>query len=379
MSQKYETKVRRRQHKRQKTVNFLALALLFLIPVYPAFGSYMQVYTGAIVRGDIDTSSILSSYDDETWQATYIEEYQDIDDPIGQPLSLPLQTPSPGPRPGTPPQATPKKDPKTVLYITHTVRPGDTISTIAYRYWLNSAALRESNGLPTDRLSIGQRLTIPRINGIKYTVKKGDTYTALAMTYGVRDVTHIFLANDLKNGAPVAVGREIIIPNPTRDPAKPANPQKPDPRKPDPKKPNPPIAQKPAQKKPAQKLDPKSITYGDYTLNLKVSKWCRNFAWGNCTCFVAKYKDVTWRGNAKDWLRNAQKKGVPTGKTPRPGAIIVYQGYGYPPAYGHVGIVMEVNEDHMIIKDMNYRALNEVTTRKESFDHPAIRGYVYVD
>lgn len=101
--------------------------------------------------------------------------------------------------------------------------------------------------------------------------------------------------------------------------------------------------------------------------------------WGNCTCFVAKYKNVTWHGNAKDWLRNAQKQGVPTGDTPKPGAIIVYHGPGFPPAYGHVGIVMEVNDDGMIIKDMNYRALNEVTTRRETFDNPAIIGYIYVD
>jgi hypothetical protein len=40
---------------------------------------------------------------------------------------------------------------------------------------------------------------------------------------------------------------------------------------------------------------------------------------------------------------------------------------------------MAVNDDHMIIKDMNYRALNEVTTRRESFNNPAIIGYIYVD
>ena len=44
-----------------------------------------------------------------------------------------------------------------------------------------------------------------------------------------------------------------------------------------------------------------------------------------------------------------------------------------------VGIVMEVGENDMVIKDMNYRALNEVTTRRENFDNPAIIGYIYVD
>ena len=123
----------------------------------------------------------------------------------------------------------------------------------------------------------------------------------------------------------------------------------------------------------------KTIAYGGYSLDLKVPNGCRGFVWGNCTCFVAKYKNVTWHGNAKDWLRNARKQGIPTGNTPKPGAIVVYYGPGFPPAYGHVGIVMEVGDDDMVIKDMNYRALNEVTTRRESFDNPAIIGYIYVD
>lgn len=40
---------------------------------------------------------------------------------------------------------------------------------------------------------------------------------------------------------------------------------------------------------------------------------------------------------------------------------------------------MEVGDEGMVIKDMNYRALNEVTTRRESYDNPAIIGYIYVD
>jgi len=110
-----------------------------------------------------------------------------------------------------------------------------------------------------------------------------------------------------------------------------------------------------------------------------VTAGCRNFAFGNCTCFVAKYKDVSWRGNAKAWLKNAQAQGVPTGSTPTPGAIIVYAGPGTHPVYGHVGIVRKVESEHIIVSDMNYRRFNEVTTRRERKDHRAIIGYIYVD
>ncbi len=90
-------------------------------------------------------------------------------------------------------------------------------------------------------------------------------------------------------------------------------------------------------------------------------------------------KTVTWRGNAKEWLRNAAKQGVPTGSVPATGAIVVFNGHGYNPYYGHVGIVLEVHDDYIIVKDMNYRALNEVTVRKVLKNEAAIKGYIYVD
>lgn len=50
MSLKFATRLRRRQRNRQKTLNALALLFAILLPVYPAFGNYVQEYTGSIVR-----------------------------------------------------------------------------------------------------------------------------------------------------------------------------------------------------------------------------------------------------------------------------------------------------------------------------------------
>lgn len=105
----------------------------------------------------------------------------------------------------------------------------------------------------------------------------------------------------------------------------------------------------------------------------------KGFAWGNCTYFVATHKNVTWRGNANAWLRNAAAAGVSTGTKPATGAIISLAGGGYNPYYGHVGIVVDVDGDDLIIKDMNYRRLNEVTVRRISSDDRSIRGYIYTD
>lgn len=78
-------------------------------------------------------------------------------------------------------------------------------------------------------------------------------------------------------------------------------------------------------------------------------------------------------------MKNARAQGVKTGSIPVPGAIIQFSGRGYSRAYGHVGIVADVTDDYVIVKDMNYRGLYEVTIRKVKKNDPAIDGYIYVD
>ncbi len=380
MRKQFSTRLRRRKSFRQKTLNTMTLMVFVLLPIYPAFGSYMQSYTGATVRWEYDSSSIIASYDYSTGQEILADtDTPDeivkeeatpvafVEDPVVVPAP-PLNTTNP----------VPPEDKKRSLYMTHTVSKGDTLWSIAQKYSMNIGALKLANNLSNDTLSIGQKVVIPRINGVNYVVKKWDNLGAIAQKYGV-SINSILLANDMSNAARLSVGKTLLLPNPTKDPTK--------------KTENVQIAQKPADKKTPTKTvappktptkkepakDPKVITYGSYSLSLKVDKWCRGFVWGNCTCFVAKYKNVTWRGNAKDWYRNAAKAGVDVGQDPRPGAIIVYSGYWFPRAYGHVGIVMEVNDDHIIVKDMNYRALNEITTRRDKVTNPAIVGYIYVD
>ena len=105
----------------------------------------------------------------------------------------------------------------------------------------------------------------------------------------------------------------------------------------------------------------------------------RGFAPGNCTWYVAQNKTVTWRGNANRWMANARAAGVKTGQKPVPGAIVQFSGRGYNRYYGHVGIVADVTDDYIIVKDMNYRGLYEVTIRKVKKDDSTIDGYIYVD
>ncbi len=78
-------------------------------------------------------------------------------------------------------------------------------------------------------------------------------------------------------------------------------------------------------------------------------------------------------------MKNARAAGVKTGSTPVIGAIVQFSGAGYNKYYGHVGIVSGIEDGNIIVKDMNYRGLYEITIRKVAIDHPAIDGYIYVD
>lgn len=161
--------------------------------------------------------------------------------------------------------------------MTHTVVRGDTISTIAQKYGIPIATLRTMNNLNTDILSINQKIVIPRINGIQYTIQKGDTLSTIAQKYGIQDMNTILIANTMSRNTKLSVGKQILLPNPTKDPTKKPAPQV--------AKTAPAVKQAPAAnpaKKPAAPAlkpapkpvvrDQQNITYGDYSLGLKVSK-----------------------------------------------------------------------------------------------------------
>lgn len=84
------------------------------------------------------------------------------------------------------------------------------------------------------------------------------------------------------------------------------------------------------------------------------------FPWGQCTYYVATKRKVTFRGNAKEWPRNARAAGYRTGDTPVVGAIAVTSESWY----GHVVYVERVNDDgSFTFSEMNYAGLGVVTRR----------------
>lgn len=96
------------------------------------------------------------------------------------------------------------------LYVVHA---GDTVATVAKMYGVSESTIRWANDLDRNaKLKKDQVLTILPIDGVKYTIKKGDTLRSIAKNLKA-DATEIAQFNDMAIGDSLAVGNELIIPN----------------------------------------------------------------------------------------------------------------------------------------------------------------------
>src|SRR5258706_7370622 len=110
----------------------------------------------------------------------------------------------------------------------HTVREGETLTSIANRYRISVNALITANHIPgPNALYVGQNLLIPSavvsqqgqqvaVNSANntpgtYTVKAGDTLTGIASRFGV-SVDELMKANKLTDPSLVQIGRVLNIP-----------------------------------------------------------------------------------------------------------------------------------------------------------------------
>jgi surface antigen len=102
-----------------------------------------------------------------------------------------------------------------------------------------------------------------------------------------------------------------------------------------------------------------------------------DFPWGQCTWYVASLRDVTWGGDAWEWLIAAAARGKQEGIIPRVGAIVVFgPGNGYSPL-GHVAYVESVvNPTSFIVDEANADGLGIVDQRLIS-SLTDVEGFIY--
>lgn len=99
-----------------------------------------------------------------------------------------------------------------VTYQTYKVRSGDTISGIAKKFGLsNISSLISVNDIGNVRqLAAGQKLKIPSIDGIVYTVKKGDSISALISKYNIK-MESLLDVNELSSDT-LTAGQQLFLP-----------------------------------------------------------------------------------------------------------------------------------------------------------------------
>ncbi|MFC2281071.1 MAG: peptidoglycan DD-metalloendopeptidase family protein [Treponema socranskii subsp. buccale] len=109
---------------------------------------------------------------------------------------------------------------KPVSYQTYTVRSGDTLGGITKRFGLtNLSTLIDVNGITNARsLHEGQKLRIPSVDGLMYTVSKGNSLTGLSAKFNV-PLEDLLDVNDLASQT-LTVGQQLFIPGAKMDAAK---------------------------------------------------------------------------------------------------------------------------------------------------------------
>lgn len=106
---------------------------------------------------------------------------------------------------------------------TYTVKSGDTLWGISQAHGVTVAALKSANGLTSDTISVGQKLTIPG-GSTSHTVKSGESLSVIASNYSGVSWQQIADANGISAPYTIQPGQVLTIPvsgsSPTPSPYK---------------------------------------------------------------------------------------------------------------------------------------------------------------
>ncbi len=297
-----------------RTFKWFTLTMVTLLPIYPSLSVLGQNLETDV--GQYDNSSIITAYTGDTPVDTTSLSVSDnglvqtSDDATVIASTVPTHTATQETPPSVP-------DTRVASLSYYTVKSGDSLSKISSQYDISIDTIRWANDMTeSDSIKPGMNLRIPPVSGVVYTVGKDDTLSEIAMAYKV-DVADIVRVNNLTSAEAIREGRDLIIPGAIKPVAQKAVAVVTSKKVA--------IAQSPAAVKPKVKKSTETDGIKD-RYPIEYTGKSSGFAWGNCTWYVAMHKNVTWRGNANQWISHAKAAGVKTGSIPVPGAIIQLSG-----------------------------------------------------
>lgn len=246
--------------------------------------------------------------------------------------------------------------------IKYTVEGGDTIFSIAAKFGIDAATiLQENNLFADDIIKPGMELSILPVSGTTERVDANETLESIAAKHEA-NIDEIKKFNKLVLNTDIEEGQILIIPGGKREIKE----------RPQPEESRDTLLARSGVGVAAARPASRQATKRSYTARRGGAG--NGFPWGYCTWYVAsKRGDVTWRGNAGTWLRNARAQGRPTGRVPAKGAILVTNESWW----GHVAIVESVQGDKVTISEMNYAGYGKVSSRTISNKSGVIKGYIY--
>jgi len=94
----------------------------------------------------------------------------------------------------------------------YTVEKGDTISDVADMFDVSVNTIRWENNISGQTISVGQKLNILPVTGVKHIVKSGDTISKIADKYEA-ELEDILIFNGISKGDGLKQGDIIFVPN----------------------------------------------------------------------------------------------------------------------------------------------------------------------
>jgi LysM repeat protein len=234
---------------------------------------------------------------------------------------------------------------------TYEVKNGDTASSIAAAFGLSTSTILSANNLSdTSLLKPGDKLAILPVTGASYKVQKGDSLEAIAKKYNV-DPQKVIAFNELVADGQLKEGQTLVLPDGYISPVTTNGTQLA-------------IAGQPQATSSSTAFAPIKLGGGGSG---------HRFPYGYCTWYVAQKRYVPWGGNAISWLSNARASGKPTGRAPKPGAIMV----SAESRWGHVALVESVSGSSFTVSEMNYAGFGKKDYRTISTNSSVVRGFIY--